>query len=431
MLDSKNLRENIDTISSNLKKRKFILDKSKFLSIDKDRKEIIVDTENLKNKRNVLSKEIGILKSKNENVDSLLKKVEEINNTLDLKQGLLENAETQYNNFLLDIPNILDDSVPIGNSDKDNKVIKYSNDKNLEILNKNSNFKDHSDIGKSLKLYDQEIAAKISSSRFSLLFGELASLHRAVAQFMINEHINHNGYTEVNVPLIVNSDSLLGTGQLPKFKDDLFEIKNKKDFFLIPTAEVPLTNIFRDIVLLEDDLPVKYTSLSSCFRSEAGSYGKDTKGLIRQHQFEKVELVNGVNPSTSDESLELLVNSAEKILDLLNLPYRKILLCSGDTGFSSSKTYDLEVWMPSQNSYREVSSCSNFKDFQSRRLNAKYKNKISKKKQFIHTLNGSGLAVGRTLAAIIENFQNNNGDIEIPEILRPYMNNSKIIKKSS
>jgi seryl-tRNA synthetase len=431
MLDSKNLRENIDTISSNLKKRKFILDKSKFLSIDKDRKEIIVDTENLKNKRNVLSKEIGILKSKNENVDSLLKKVEEINNTLDLKQGLLENAETQYNNFLLDIPNILDDSVPIGNSDKDNRVIKYSNDKNLEILNKNSNFKDHSDIGKSLKLYDQEIAAKISSSRFSLLFGELASLHRAVAQFMINEHINHNGYTEVNVPLIVNSDSLLGTGQLPKFKDDLFEIKNKKDFFLIPTAEVPLTNIFRDIVLLEDDLPVKYTSLSSCFRSEAGSYGKDTKGLIRQHQFEKVELVNGVNPSTSDESLELLVNSAEKILDLLNLPYRKILLCSGDTGFSSSKTYDLEVWMPSQNSYREVSSCSNFKDFQSRRLNAKYKNKISKKKQFIHTLNGSGLAVGRTLAAIIENFQNNNGDIEIPEILRPYMNNSKIIKKSS
>ena len=200
---------------------------------------------------------------------------------------------------------------------------------------------------------------------------------------------------------------------------------------MIPTAEVPLTNIFRDIVLLEDDLPVKYTSLSSCFRSEAGSYGKDTKGLIRQHQFEKVELVNGVNPSTSDESLELLVNSAEKILDLLNLPYRKILLCSGDTGFSSSKTYDLEVWMPSQNSYREVSSCSNFKDFQSRRLNAKYKNKISKKKQFIHTLNGSGLAVGRTLAAIIENFQNNNGDIEIPEILRPYMNNSKIIKKSS
>ena len=431
MLDSKNLRENIDTISSNLKKRKFILDKSKFLSIDKDRKEIIVDTENLKNKRNVLSKEIGILKSKNENVDSLLKKVEDINNTLDLKQGLLENAETQYNNFLLDIPNVLDDSVPIGNSDKDNRVIKYSNDKNLEILNKNSNFKDHSDIGKSLKLYDQEIAAKISSSRFSLLFGELASLHRAVAQFMINEHINHNGYTEVNVPLIVNSDSLLGTGQLPKFKDDLFEIKNKKDFFLIPTAEVPLTNIFRDIVLLEDDLPVKYTSLSSCFRSEAGSYGKDTKGLIRQHQFEKVELVNGVNPSTSDESLELLVNSAEKILDLLNLPYRKILLCSGDTGFSSSKTYDLEVWMPSQNSYREVSSCSNFKDFQSRRLNAKYKNKISKKKQFIHTLNGSGLAVGRTLAAIIENFQNNNGDIEIPEILRPYMNNSKIIKKSS
>ena len=248
---------------------------------------------------------------------------------------------------------------------------------------------------------------------------------------MIDTHIKDHGYKEVNVPLIVNSDSLLGTGQLPKFKDDLFELKNKDNFFLIPTAEVPLTNIFSNKVFDEEDLPTNYTSLSYCFRSEAGSYGKDTKGLIRQHQFEKVELVNAVNPSNSDESLNLLVECAENILQLLGLPYRKVLLCSGDTGFSSSITYDLEVWMPSQNTYREISSCSNFRDFQARRLNAKFKEKSSKKKKFIHTLNGSGLAVGRTLAAVVENYQNKDGDIEIPECLRPYMNNMKFIRKDS
>ena len=331
---------------------------------------------------------------------------------------------------MLNIPNVLDESVPTGKSESNNKVIKYSDDENLENNSKEV-LRDHSDIGKSLNLYDHEIASKISSSRFSLLFGDLAVLHRALSSFMINEHINKHGYTEVNVPLIVNSDSLLGTGQLPKFKDDLFEIKNKDNFFLIPTAEVPLTNILRDSVLSEDDLPIKYAALSCCFRSEAGSYGKDTKGLIRQHQFEKVELVNAVSPSKSEDYLEQLTNHAEKILVLLGLPYRKVLLCSGDTGFSSSKTYDLEVWMPSQNKYREISSCSNFKDFQSRRLNIKFKEKNSKKKQYIHTLNGSGLAVGRTLAAIIENYQDSSGNIEIPEVLRPYMNNLKCIKKNN
>ena len=430
MIDPKILRENIDQISENLKKRNFILKKDIFFEIDKNRKNIIAEAEDLKNKRNSLSKEIGILKSNNENSEHLVEKVQIINNELSNIDERLTSTEQEFKNFLLNIPNVLDESVPTGKSESNNKVIKYSDDENLENNSKEV-LRDHSDIGKSLNLYDHEIASKISSSRFSLLFGDLAVLHRALSSFMINEHINKHGYTEVNVPLIVNSDSLLGTGQLPKFKDDLFEIKSKDNFFLIPTAEVPLTNILRDSVLSEDDLPIKYAALSCCFRSEAGSYGKDTKGLIRQHQFEKVELVNAVSPSKSEDYLEQLTNHAEKILVLLGLPYRKVLLCSGDTGFSSSKTYDLEVWMPSQNKYREISSCSNFKDFQSRRLNIKFKEKNSKKKQYIHTLNGSGLAVGRTLAAIIENYQDSSGNIEIPEVLRPYMNNLKCIKKNN
>ena len=430
MLDPKLLRENFTEVSKNLSKRKYIIDQKDFLSIDNTRKIIIADTENLKNKKNVLSKEIGALKSKGKDAASLTKQVEDINFSLKEKVLLLNESEAAYKNFLLNIPNILHDTVPSGNSDLDNKIIKYSSDVNLENSSK-INIKDHGEIGKILKLYDQDIASKISGSRFSLLFGGFAQLHRALGAFMIDTHIKDHGYKEVNVPLIVNSDSLLGTGQLPKFKDDLFELKNRENFFLIPTAEVPLTNIFSNKVFDEEDLPTNYTSLSYCFRSEAGSYGKDTKGLIRQHQFEKVELVNAVNPSNSDESLNLLVECAENILQLLDLPYRKVLLCSGDTGFSSSITYDLEVWMPSQNIYREISSCSNFRDFQARRLNAKFKEKSSKKKKFIHTLNGSGLAVGRTLAAVIENYQNKDGDIEIPECLRPYMNNMKFIRKDS
>ena len=430
MLDPKLLRENFTEVSKNLSKRKYIIDQKDFLSIDNTRKIIIADTENLKNKKNVLSKEIGALKSKGKDAASLTKQVEDINFSLKEKVLLLNESEAAYKNFLLNIPNILHDTVPSGNSDLDNKIIKYSSDVNLENSSK-INIKDHGEIGKILKLYDQDIASKISGSRFSLLFGGFAQLHRALGAFMMDTHIKDHGYKEVNVPLIVNSDSLLGTGQLPKFKDDLFELKNKENFFLIPTAEVPLTNIFGNKVFEEEDLPTNYTSLSYCFRSEAGSYGKDTKGLIRQHQFEKVELVNAVNPSNSDESLNLLVECAESILQLLGLPYRKVLLCSGDTGFSSSITYDLEVWMPSQNAYREISSCSNFRDFQARRLNAKFKEKSSKKKKFIHTLNGSGLAVGRTLAAVVENYQNKDGDIEIPECLRPYMNNMKFIRKDS
>ena len=429
MLDSKILKKDINSISENLSNKNYVLDKEEFLKVDHERKKIIVETEELKNKKNTISKDIGSLKAEGKDFENLSLEVEKINNLLKDKQELLIKAEEDFYNFLLNIPNTLDTNVPIGKSDKDNIIIKYSDNNNLEELNQDGSL-DHSEIGKEFGLYDNEIASQMSGARFSLLFGSLANLHRALGSFMIDIHINDHNYTEVNVPLIVNSDSLTGTGQLPKFKSDLFEIKNKDNFFLIPTSEVPLTNIFRNKVLSEDDLPILYTSLSSCFRSEAGSYGKDTKGLIRQHQFDKVELVKAVNPAKSTESLETLVDHAEKILELLNLPYRKVLLCSGDTGFSSSITYDLEVWMPSQKTYREISSCSNFKDFQSRRLNIKFKNKSSKKKEYIHTLNGSGLAIGRTLAAIIENFQNENGDIVIPEVLRPYMNNMKLIKKS-
>ncbi len=429
MIDSKFIIQNIDTVSNNLLKKKYDLDKEYFLTIDSDRKNLINETEELQNKKNLLSKEIGILKSKSLDTSDLSKEVENINNTLKNRQNILKEAEDKYFDFMLNVPNMLDDLVPTGESSENNLVIEYSNNNDL-TKSSTKKFNDHSSIGKALALYDHDIASNISGSRFSLLFGSLAQLHRALGSFMIDTHINDHKYTEVNVPLLVNSGSLTGTGQLPKFKDDLFEIKNKKNFFLIPTAEVPLTNIFKNKIFSEDELPIYYASLSTCFRSEAGSYGKDTKGLIRQHQFEKVELVHAVIPEKSDESLELLINHAEKILNLLELPYRKVLLCSGDTGFSASITYDLEVWLPSQNMYREISSCSNFKDFQARRMHSKFKSKASKKKEYIHTLNGSGLAVGRTLAAIIENFQNDDGDINIPKVLQPYMNNMKLIKNN-
>ena len=429
MLDIKILKENIEEITLNLKNKNYDFNNSEFLKFDSERKKFILQSEDLKNKKNVLSKEIGIIKSKGGSTTAQKKEVEDINQQLLKVDALLLEAEKKFSNFMLDIPNVLDVKVPIGNSEEDNKVLTYSNNENLSENNSTDTI-DHSELGKILKLFDQETASKMSGARFNILYGEFAELHRAIGSFMIDTHIKEHGYKEVNVPLIVNNESLIGTGQLPKFKSDLFELKNKENFFLIPTSEVPLTNIFSNKILEEDDLPIKFTSLSTCFRSEAGSYGKDTKGLIRQHQFDKVELVKFTIPSKSCEELENLVNDAERILGLLELPYRKVLLCSGDTGFSSSITYDLEVWLPSQNKYREISSCSNFKDFQSRRLNIKYKDKSSKKKTFVHTLNGSGLAVGRTLAAIIENYQDNDGNIEIPKVLRPYMRDVEIIKKS-
>ena len=426
MLDSKILRKNIQEIAENLAQKKYILDIDYFIKIDNERKNIIAETEDLKNKKNKISKNIGILKAKGNPINDLSSEVEEINKILENKKQQLNKAENEFKSFLLSIPNTLDKNVPKGKSENENTVIKYSNDINLENEAK-EDILDHSEIAKKLNFYDQDIASEISGTRFSLMFNKLAKLNRALGSFMLDIHINENKYIEVNVPLIVNSNSLIGTGQLPKFKDDLFEIKNKDNFFLIPTAEVPLTNIFRNKILNEEEFPILYTSLSTCFRSEAGSYGKDTKGLIRQHQFDKVELVNIVKPDESDKYLSYLISHAEKILELLKLPYRKVLLCSGDTGFSAAITYDLEVWMPSQNKYREISSCSNFKDFQSRRLNIKYIDKNSNKKEYVHTLNGSGLAIGRTIAAILENYQDVEGKIKIPEALRPYMNDEKYL----
>ena len=413
MIDANYIKANLEQVKKNLAKKGFNLEQSKFEKLYSNRKGLITKHESLQSEKNIISKDIGLLKSNNKDASSLLLKVESINKEIDKISKSETKAEKDLHDYLLSIPNLLDDSVPEGKSDDSNKIIYESK------LQKNSLSIDHLDIINNIKLSFNHDVTSISGSRFSLLFNDIAKLHRVLGQYMINYHVENNNYTEVYVPLIVNEKSLIGTGQLPKFKDDLFEIKNKENSFLIPTAEVPLTNICNNQIIDLNTLPLKFVSLTPCFRSEAGSYGKDTKGLIRQHQFDKVELVQIAEPSQSNDALNNLVSDAEKILINLSLPYRKVLLCSGDTSFSSSITYDLEVWLPSQSNYREISSCSNFLSFQSRRLNIRYRNE--KKKEYPHTLNGSGLAVGRTLAAIIENNINDRNEIAIPEPLQDMM----------
>ena len=413
MIDANYIKANLEQVKKNLAKKGFNLEQSKFEKLYSNRKELITKHESLLSEKNIISKDIGLLKSNNKDASSLLLKVESINKEIDKISKSETKAEKDLHDYLLSIPNLLDDSVPEGKSDDSNKIIYESK------LQKNSLSIDHLDIINNIKLSFNHDVTSISGSRFSLLFNDIAKLHRVLGQYMINYHVENNNYTEVYVPLIVNEKSLIGTGQLPKFKDDLFEIKNKENSFLIPTAEVPLTNICNNQIIDLNTLPLKFVSLTPCFRSEAGSYGKDTKGLIRQHQFDKVELVQIAEPSQSNDALNNLVSDAEKILINLSLPYRKVLLCSGDTSFSSSITYDLEVWLPSQSNYREISSCSNFLSFQSRRLNIRYRNE--KKKEYPHTLNGSGLAVGRALAAIIENNINDRNEITIPEPLQGMM----------
>ena len=413
MIDANYIKANLEQVKKNLAKKGFNLEQSKFEKLYSNRKGLITKHESLLSEKNIISKDIGLLKSNNKDASSLLLKVESINKEIDKISKSETKAEKDLHDYLLSIPNLLDDSVPEGKSDDSNKIIYESK------LQKNSLSIDHLDIINNIKLSFNHDVTSISGSRFSLLFNDIAKLHRVLGQYMINYHVENNNYTEVYVPLIVNEKSLIGTGQLPKFKDDLFEIKNKENSFLIPTAEVPLTNICNNQIIELHTLPLKFVSLTPCFRSEAGSYGKDTKGLIRQHQFDKVELVQIAEPSQSNDALNNLVSDAEKILINLSLPYRKVLLCSGDTSFSSSITYDLEVWLPSQSNYREISSCSNFLSFQSRRLNIRYRNE--KKKEYPHTLNGSGLAVGRALAAIIENNINDRNEIAIPEALQGMM----------
>ena len=412
MIDIKKLRDNFEDIESSLNNRGYKLNKSSFQSLDKKRKELQIDVESLQADRKSLSSDFGKLKASGDDTTDLKTTIDEKNQELEIKDEELQSILNEINDLMLDIPNIPHESVPEGKNEEDNVVIKKYGD----IKSKNT--LDHLEITNHI---DTDLAAKLAGSRFAVLKGDIAKLQRALITFMLDEAAS-NGYQEFYLPYIVNKESLLGTGQLPKFEEDQFKISDR--LYLSPTAEVQLTNMFRDNVLDAKDLPVKVTSHTSCFRSEAGSYGKDTRGLIRQHQFEKIELVQITHPDSSMDCLKNLLSNACEILDKLELPYQVIELCTGDLGFSSTKTFDIEVWMPSQEKYREISSCSNFSDFQARRANIKFKDKNGN--AFAHTINGSGLAVGRTLIALLENRFDGNEEIDLPECLEPYFGSNKV-----
>lgn len=406
MIDIKNLRDDIKAVSKSLQRRGYSLDIEKFTSLDSDRKKLQVNVENLQSTRKKLSQTFGELKVSGSDTSSLKKEIDTINDDLKKENDLLNSLLEEINHFLLDIPNIPDESTPNGSNEDENVLIRKVGD--ITSTNKI----DHIDLTEKI---DTDLASKLAGSRFAVLKGSLAKLQRALISMMLDVAYK-NGYEEYYLPFMANRDSLIGTGNLPKFEEDLF--KTSENLYLIPTGEVPLTNIYRDVVVNEDQLPIKLTSHTPCFRSEAGSYGRDTKGLIRQHQFEKIELFKIANPKTSMDELDGLLKNAEEILQLLELPYQVVQLCAGDIGFSSCKTFDIEVWMPSQNKYREISSCSNFSDFQARRSNIKIKSKEGK--YFAHTINGSGLAVGRTLIALLENRYNGSSSIKLPSILEKY-----------
>jgi seryl-tRNA synthetase len=431
MVESKLLRGNIGFVVEQLKRRNFSFDVDEYNELENQRKITQVQTQELQNLRNTKSKSIGQAKASGENIEPLLEEVSELGDKLNSAKDQLQEIQSKINEIVLSIPNIPHTSVPVGNSEDDNDEVFSWPEKGPATLDFEP--KDHVDIGEMHGI-DFAAAAKISGSRFVVITGKLAKLQRALTQFMLDNHTEKNGYTETYAPYLVNSDSLMGTGQLPKFEADLFkthlhgEEGEARALYLIPTAEVPVTNLVRDSILKASDLPVKFVAHTPCFRSEAGSYGKDTRGLIRQHQFEKVELVQISKPSESYKILEELTGDAEGILQLLGLPYRKVVLCSGDLGFSSAKTYDLEVWLPGQNAYREISSCSCFEAFQARRMQLRWKNPETNETEFLHTLNGSGLAVGRTLVAVIENYQNADGSITIPKVLQGYMKGLTKIK---
>ncbi|MCC4832836.1 serine--tRNA ligase [Shewanella sp. 1_MG-2023] len=421
MLDPKFLRNELEVTAELLAKRGFILDVSRLTALEEKRKSLQVETEELQASRNAISKSIGQAKSRGEDVSEIMAKVGDLGSQLDAKKTELAELLAELNGIAMSMPNLPDDAVPAGADENDNVEVRTWG----EPTKFDFEVKDHLDLGEGLDGLDFKSAVKITGSRFIVMKGQIARLTRAVGQYMLDLHTENHGYTEMYVPLLVNEESLLGTGQLPKFGEDLFHTKPATEegqgLSLIPTAEVPLTNMVRDTIVEEANLPLKMTALTSCFRSEAGSYGRDTRGLIRQHQFDKVELVQIVKPEDSMAALEELTGHAEKVLQGLGLPYRTMILCTGDMGFGAAKTYDLEVWLPAQNTYREISSCSNMKDFQARRMQARYRGVNDKKPTLLHTLNGSGLAVGRTVVAILENYQNADGSITIPEALRPYM----------
>lgn len=424
MLDIQLLRKDLDGVAARLKARGYTLDVAAFAALEAERKQIQTQTEELQARRNALSKQVGMKKGKGEDASAEIAEVGGIADTLKASSVRLEEIQTRLSDLLLGVPNLPHESVPVGKDETQNvEVRRWGTPREFDFTPR-----DHVDLGAALGL-DFDAAAKLAGARFSVMKGGIARLHRALAQFMLDTHTSEHGYTETYVPYIVNAASMRGTGQLPKFEDDLFKVPRKvggeegeriENFYLIPTAEVSLTNLVRDELLPNDALPMRMVAHTPCFRSEAGSYGKDTRGMIRQHQFDKVELVHVVRPEESYDALETLVGHAETILQKLGLPYRTLVLCTGDMGFGSAKTYDMEVWIPAQNTYREISSCSNMESFQARRMQARFRN-VQNKPELVHTLNGSGLAVGRALVAVLENYQNADGSVTVPDVLRPYM----------
>lgn len=425
MLDSKLVRTQPQEVAKKLATRGFTLDVEKIEALEQQRRTIQTKTEQLQAERNARAKAIGQAKQRGEDIAPLLTEVDQLADDLESSKGELEAIQAELDAILLAIPNLPDESVPVGKDEDDNvEVRRWGTPRSFDFA-----IKDHVDLGAKHGWLDFEAAAKLSGARFAVLRGPIARLHRALAQFMLNLHTSEHGYEEAYTPYLVQATALQGTGQLPKFEEDLFKLprEDAADLYLIPTAEVPLTNLVAGEILDAKQLPIKLVAHSPCFRSEAGASGKDTRGMIRQHQFDKVEMVRIVEPATSMQALEELTNNAERVLQLLELPYRTITLCTGDMGFGAVKTYDIEVWIPSQDKYREISSCSNCGDFQARRMLARYRNPETNKPELVHTLNGSGLAVGRTLVAVLENYQQADGSIQIPEVLKPYMGGLEVI----
>jgi len=423
MIDPKRLRNEAKAIAANLARRGFRFDAEAFLQADEQRKRLQVETDELRQERNRSAKSIGQAKAKGEDIQPLLDAVQDLGVRLDAAENELARVQGELEALQLGLPNLLDDSVPDGDSEDDNvEIRRWGEPREFSFEPR-----DHVAIGEADGQLDFEAASRISGARFAVMSGGIARLHRALIQFMLDVHTGEHGYREVYVPYLVRGEALLGTGQLPKFGEDLFHIEDERDLYLIPTAEVPVTNLVRERILDADELPLKMAAHTPCFRSEAGSHGKDTRGMIRQHQFEKVELVHIVPPEQSWDALEELVGNAEKILQRLELPYRVVALSAGDTGFSAAKTYDIEVWLPGQRRYREISSCSNCTDFQARRMQARWRNPETGKPEPLHTLNGSGVAAGRALIAVLENYQQEDGSVDVPAALRPYMGGREII----
>ncbi len=423
MIDPKLLRQSAADVAANLARRGYVFDADKYLALEEQRKAIQVETQQLQSERNASSKRIGQAKAQGEDIAPLLAAVEDIGARLSKSESTLQELQAAIAAVEFDLPNLLDDSVPEGRDEDSNVEVRSWGDPATGAFSA----RDHIDLGERLGMIDFEAASRISGSRFTVMKGSLARLHRALIQFMLDTHTLEHGYEETYVPYLVHAHALVGTGQLPKFEEDLFKTTGETPFYLIPTAEVPITNLVRDSLLEADQLPLKFTAHTPCFRSEAGSYGQDTRGMIRQHQFEKVELVHFVAADESAAALEALTGHAEIVLQKLELPYRVVALCAGDVGFGATKTYDIEVWLPGQQKYREISSCSNYNDFQARRMKARRRNPDTGKPELIHTLNGSGVAAGRALIAVMENYQNEDGSIRVPAVLQPYMGGLELI----